>query len=338
MVDLTTSYMGIRLKNPIVPSASPLSAKLDKIKQMEDAGASAVVLHSLFEEQLETEAEALAYYLERGTEQFYEAITYFPAVEDYRREPEEYLEHIRRAKKAVDIPIIASLNGVTPGGWVSYARHFEEAGADAVELNVYWIPTDFHLMSYDVEDLYVKILRKVKEQVSIPVTMKLSPYFSALPHVASMLDAEGADGLVLFNRFYQPDLDLENLEVIPLHNLSTSSDLLLPLRWIAILYGRVPVDFALTSGVHTHEDALKAMMAGAKVAMMASELLKNGTDRVRVIADDMVRWMDEHGYESVRQMQGSMSQKNVASPAAFERANYMRVLQSWHPDPTGQLR
>ncbi|HSJ52261.1 MAG TPA: dihydroorotate dehydrogenase-like protein [Anaerolineae bacterium] len=326
MVDLTTTYMGMRLKNPIVPSASPLSADLTKIKQMEDAGAAAVVLHSLFEEQIETEAEALAYYLERGTEMFYEALTYFPPLEDYRREPEEYLDHIRQAKKAVDIPIIASLNGITPGGWVSYAHHFQEAGADAVELNVYWIPTDFHLMSYDVEDLYVKILRRVKEQVSIPVAMKLSPYFSALPHVASMLDAEGADGLVLFNRFYQPDLDIEALEVRPNLVLSRSPEMRLPLRWIAILHGHVDASLALTTGVHTHEDALKAIMAGADVAHVCSLLLREGIGKISDLLNSMTLWMEEHEYESVAQMKGSLSQRAVAEPMAFERANYMKTL------------
>jgi len=326
MVDLATTYMGIRLKNPIVPSASPLSADLGKIKQMEDAGASAVVLHSLFEEQIETEAEALAYYLERGTESFYEALTYFPPIEDYRREPEEYLEHIRQAKKAVDIPIIASLNGVTPGGWVSYARHFQEAGADAVELNVYWIPTDFGLMSYDVEDMYVKILRRVKEQVSIPVAMKLSPYFSALPHVASMLDAEGADGLALFNRFYQPDLDIEALEVRPNLVLSRSAEMRLPLRWIAILYGHVDASLALTTGIHSHEDALKAIMAGADVAHVCSLLLAEGIGKISDLINGMTLWMEEHEYESLAQMKGSLSQKSIADPMAFERANYMKTL------------
>jgi dihydroorotate dehydrogenase (fumarate) len=326
MVDLATTYMGIRLKNPIVPSASPLSADLVKIKQMEDAGAAAVVLHSLFEEQIETEAEALAYYLERGTESFYEALTYFPPMEDYRREPDEYLEHIRQARKAVDIPIIASLNGVTPGGWVSYARHFQEAGADAVELNVYWIPTDFGLMSYDVEDMYVKILRRVKDQVSIPVAMKLSPYFSALPHVASMLDAEGADGLALFNRFYQPDLDIEALEVRPNLVLSRSSEIRLPLRWIAILYGHVGASLALTTGIHTPEDALKAIMAGADVAHVCSLLLREGIGRISDLINGMTLWMEEHEYESLAQMKGSLSQKAVADPMAFERANYMKTL------------
>jgi len=326
MVDLATTYMGMRLQNPIVPSASPLSADLGKIKQMEDAGAAAVVLHSLFEEQIETEAEALAYYLERGTEMFYEALTYFPPIEDYRREPEEYLEHIRQAKQAVDIPIIASLNGITPGGWVSYARHFQEAGADALELNVYWIPTDFHLMSYDVEDLYVKILRRVKDQVSIPVAMKLSPFFSALPYVASMLDAEGADGLVLFNRFYQPDLDIEALEVRPNLVLSRSPEMRLPLRWIAILHGHVDASLALTTGVHTHEDALKAIMAGADVAHVCSLLLREGIGKISDLLNGMTLWMEEHEYESVAQMKGSLSQRSVAEPMAFERANYMKTL------------
>jgi len=326
MVDLATTYMGIRLKNPIVPSASPLSADLGKIKQMEDAGAAAVVLHSLFEEQIETEAEALAYYLERGTESFYEALTYFPPIEEYRREPDEYLDHIRQAKKAVDIPIIASLNGITPGGWVSYARHFQEAGADAVELNVYWIPTEFGLMSYDVEDMYVKILRRVKEQVSIPVAMKLSPYFSALPHVVSMLDAEGANGLALFNRFYQPDLDIEALEVRPNLVLSRSSEMRLPLRWIAILYGHVDASLALTTGIHTPEDALKAIMAGADVAHVCSLLLREGIVKISDLINGMTLWMEEHEYESLAQMKGSLSQKAVADPMAFERANYMKTL------------
>lgn len=326
MVDLATTYMGIRLKNPIVPSASPLSADLGKIKQMEDAGAAAVVLHSLFEEQIETEAEALAYYLERGTESFYEALTYFPPIEEYRREPDEYLDHIRQAKKAVDIPIIASLNGITPGGWVSYARHFQEAGADAVELNVYWIPTEFGLMSYDVEDMYVKILRRVKEQVSIPVAMKLSPYFSALPHVVSMLDAEGANGLALFNRFYQSDLDIEALEVRPNLVLSRSSEMRLPLRWIAILYGHVDASLALTTGIHTPEDALKAIMAGADVAHVCSLLLREGIVKISDLINGMTLWMEEHEYESLAQMKGSLSQKAVADPMAFERANYMKTL------------
>ncbi|MGD8625146.1 MAG: dihydroorotate dehydrogenase-like protein [Anaerolineae bacterium] len=328
MADLTTTYMGIELKNPIVPSASPLSAELDNIKRMEDAGAGAVTLHSLFEEQIETEAEALAYYLERGTEMYREALSYFPPMQEYRREPDEYVEHIRKAKEAVDIPIIASLNGITPGGWVSYAKHFEEAGADAVELNVYFIPTDFHLMSYDVEDLYVKIMKGIKEQVTIPVAMKLSPYFSAMPHMASMLDAEGADALVLFNRFYQPDLDIENLDVTPNLILSRSAEMRLPLRWVAILYGHIDASMALTTGIHTPEDAVKALMAGADVANVCSVLLKEGIQKIETLRAGLQVWMDEHEYESVEQMKGSLSQKSIAEPTAFERANYMKMLLS----------
>jgi dihydroorotate dehydrogenase (fumarate) len=328
MVDLATTYMGIPLKSPVVPSASPLSAELDNIKRMEDAGAGAVTLHSLFEEQIESEAEALAYYLERGTDMYREALTYFPPVQEYRRAPDEYLEHIRTANEAVDIPIIASLNGITPGGWISYAKRFEEAGADAVELNVYFIPTDFHLMSYDVEDLYVKIMKKVKSQVSIPVAMKLSPYFSAMPHMASMLDAEGADALVLFNRFYQPDLDIENLEVTPNLVLSRSAEMRLPLRWVAILYGHVDASMALTTGIHTPEDVIKAVMAGADIANICSVLLKEGIGKISDLLNGVTLWMEEHEYESLDEMKGSLSQKAIAEPTAFERANYMKALLS----------
>lgn len=329
MVDLSTTYMGLELKNPLVPSASPLSADLDNIKRMEDAGAAAVTLHSLFEEQVEFEAEALNHFLERGTDSFAEALSYFPEVYEYRREPDDYVEHIRQAKASVDIPIIASLNGVSPGGWTGYATKFQEAGADAVELNVYFIPTNFHLMSYDIEDLYVKLLKEVKSKVEIPVAMKLSPYFSAMPHVASMLDAEGADSLVMFNRFYQPDIDIEALEVTPNLQLSTPVETRLPLRWIAILYGNVDCSMALTSGIHSSEDVIKAVMAGADVANICSVLLKEGIGKITDLVDGVQAWMAEHEYESVAQMKGSMSHKSVAEPAAFERANYMKVLNNY---------
>lgn len=329
MVDLSTTYMGLSLKNPIVPSASPLSASLDSVKRMEDAGAAAVTLHSLFEEQIEFEVEALGHFLERGTESFAEALTYFPPFDDYRRQPDDYVEHIRQCKQAVDIPIIASLNGVSPGGWTGYAKQFEKAGADAVELNVYYIPTNDTLMSYDVEDLYVKLLREVKRHVSIPVAMKLSPYFSAMPHVASMLDAEGADALVLFNRFYQPDIDIEKLEVTPNLQLSTPVEMRLPMRWIAILYGRLDCSMALTSGIHSAEDVIKAVMVGADVANVCSVLLKGGIGKIGELLTGVATWMDEHEYESVEQMKGSMSHKSVPEPAAFERANYMKVLNSY---------
>jgi dihydroorotate dehydrogenase (fumarate) len=329
MVDLTTKYMGLTLKNPVVPSASPLSADLDNIKRMEDAGAAAVVLHSLFEEQIQFEAEALDHFLQYGTDSFAEALSYFPAVHEYRREPDDYVEHLRKAKEAVDIPIIPSLNGISPGGWTSYAKRFEEAGADAVELNVYFIPTNFHLMSYDVEDLYVKLLKEVRKQLNIPVAMKLSPYFSAMPHMASMLDAEGAGALVMFNRFYQPDMDIDELRVTPNLQLSTPVEMRLPLRWIAILYGHLDCSMALTSGIHSPEDVIKAVMAGSDVANVCSVLLKEGIGRITGLVDGVAAWMEEHEYESVEQMKGSMSHKAVPEPAAFERANYMKVLNSY---------
>ncbi|MGD8902055.1 MAG: dihydroorotate dehydrogenase-like protein [Anaerolineae bacterium] len=329
MVDLSTKYMGMALKNPLVPSASPLSSNVDNIKRMEDAGAAAVVLHSLFEEQIEFDAEALAHFLERGTESYAEALTYFPPHDEFRREPDEYVELIREAKEAVDIPIIPSLNGVSLGGWIEYAKRFEQAGADAIELNVYFIPTNFHLMSYDVEDLYVKLLKEVKRHVSIPVAMKLSPYFSAMPNVASLLDAEGADALVLFNRFYQPDIDIEELEVTPNLQLSTPVEMRLPMRWIAILYGHVDCSMALTSGIHSSEDIIKAIMVGADVANVCSVLLKQGIEHIHPLLQGVTTWMDEHEYESIEQMKGSMSHRSVAEPAALERANYMKVLNSY---------
>ena len=334
-MDLTTTYMGMTLKNPIVPSASPLSEKLDGIRRMEDAGAAAVVMYSLFEEQINLESLQLDHFLTYGTESFAEAMTYFPDLGTYKIGPEEYLDLISRAKQAVSIPIIGSLNGVSTGGWIDYARKMQQAGADGLELNVYYIPTDFKMSSAAVEQLYLDVLRDVKKSVTIPVAMKLSPYFSATANMARRLAEAGADALVLFNRFYQPDLDLEKLEVTPRLVLSNSQELRLPLRWVAILYGRVPVDFAITSGVHSLDDVLKGLMVGAKVTMMASELLQNGVQRIGQLLEGMAYWMEEYEYESVVQMQGSMSQKNVGQPAAFERANYMKILQSWRPDPTG---
>jgi dihydroorotate dehydrogenase (fumarate) len=336
-MDLTTTYMGMELKNPIVPSASPLSEDLGKIRRMEDAGASAVVMYSLFEEQITLESHQLDHYLSYGAEGFAEALTYFPEMETYRVGPDDYLNQIRQAKEAVDIPIIGNLNGVSTGGWIDYARRIQEAGADALELNVYYLPTDINMTSAEVEQMYLDVLRDVKKVVSIPVAMKLSPYFSATANMAHRLAEGGADALVLFNRFYQPDFDLQNLEVVPRIVLSSTYELTLPLRWIAILYGRVPVDFAITSGVHTVEEVLKGLMAGSNVTMLASELLKNGIPRISQILEGMVQWMEEYEYESVVQMQGSMSQRNVAEPAAFERANYMKMLSSWRPDPGGSF-
>ena len=290
------------------------------------------MLYSLFEEQITLESHTLNHYLTQGIESFPEALTYFPEVSEYETGPDEYAENIRKAKEALEIPIIGSLNGVSTGGWVKYARNVEEAGADALELNIYYVPTDPNLSGAEVEQIYLDVLRDVKEAIDIPVAMKLSPYFSSLANIAKRLDTGGASGLALFNRFYQPDLDIENLEVVPHLLLSTSSELRLPLRWIAILYGRIEADLALTTGIHTAEDVLKGLMAGASVTMVASELLRNGVGRLREILIDLERWLVEYEYESVNQLQGSLSQINCAEPAAFERANYMRVLSSFAPD------
>jgi dihydroorotate dehydrogenase (fumarate) len=288
-------------------------------------------MYSLFEEQVTLESYYVDYYLTHATESYSEAQSYFPNMSSYNVGPEKYLDLIRRAKEAVDIPIVGSLNGISPGGWIDYARLIEEAGADALELNVYYIPTDMRMTGDEVEEVYLDVLREVKGAVSIPVAMKLNPYFSSTPSMARRLTSCGADALVLFNRFYQPDFDLETMEVTPRLVLSGSDELRLPLTWVAILYGRVPVDFAITSGVHTCGDVLKALMAGAKVAMMASELLQNGMGRIGQILTEMRQWMEEREYVSVRQMIGSLSQKNVAEPMAFERANYMKMLAAYRP-------
>lgn len=328
-VDLTTTYMGIPLVNPLVASASPLSKKVDLVRRIEDAGASAIVMYSLFEEQITHESRELDHYLTRGTEHYAEAISYFPDLGHYNIGPEPYLEHLHRVKRAVNIPVIASLNGVSSGGWTDYALRMQEAGADAIELNIYYLPTDPHLSGAELEQSYVELVSSVRAHVRIPIALKLSPFFTSLPNMARRFADAGADALVLFNRFYQPDFDLEQLEVVPNLQLSSSADLRLPLSWIAMLYGRVPVDLALTSGVHSAKDVLKATMAGANVAMIASELLANGIYRIRDILADLRAWMIEHEYESIEQMRGSMSQRAVAEPAAFERANYMKALNTY---------
>lgn len=328
-MDLTTRYLGMTLKHPIVPSASPFSHTLEGIKQLEESGAAAVVMHSLFEEQINQEALILDHYLSYGSDSFAEALSYFPEASAFQVGPEEYLELIRKAKEQTSIPIIGSLNGVSSGGWIKHARLIEEAGADALELNIYYLPTNPSLSGAAVEELYLEALRSVKQEVSIPVAVKLNPYFSSIPHMAGRLAEARADGLVLFNRFYQPDFDLEQLEVTPRLSFSTSEDLRLPLTWVAILYGRVNTDLAITTGVHSYQDVLKGLMAGAKVTMMAAHLLQHGPGRIQEILNQVTEWMEAHEYESVRQMQGSMSQVHVAEPAAFERANYMKVLQSY---------
>jgi dihydroorotate dehydrogenase (fumarate) len=330
-MDLNTSYMGLRLKNPVVASSSPLSHTLDGIRRLEDAGAAAVVMYSLFEEQIDLESITLGDHLDRGTFSTAEAFGYFPEMQHYNVGPAEYLNLIHAAKMAVNIPVIGSLNGSTPGGWVEYARLIQEAGADALELNVYFLPANPYVPGEEIERRYVEILRDVKRSVSIPVAMKLSPYFSSIGDVARRLADEGADALVLFNRFYQPDFDLEKLEVEPRLVLSQPHELRLPLCWVAILYGELLTDFAVTSGVHDHQDVLKSLMAGAKVAMMASELLRGGVGRIAEILRAMREWMEEREYVSVNQMIGSLSRTNVADPSAFERANYMRMLASYRP-------
>ncbi len=329
MVDLSTTYMGLKLKHPIVPSASPLSKDIATIKAMEDAGAAAVVLYSLFEEQIQYDADSLQHFLEQGTESYAEALSYFPPMTEYRMGPDEYVEHVFQAKQAVDIPIIASLNGVSMGGWTDYAKKIEQAGADGIELNVYFIATGTELFGLDVETLYLDILGSVKKNVNIPVAMKLSPYFTALANFAERLDAEGADALVLFNRFYQPDIDLEALKVTPNLLLSSPYEIRLPLRWIAILHGKLDASLALTSGIHSAEDVLKSVMVGADVANVCSVLLKSGLGKIGELVDGVESWMEEHDYESIEQMKGSMSHESVAEPAAFERANYIKVLSSY---------
>jgi len=329
MVDLTTTYLGLQLKNPVVASASPISKKLSGIRSLEDAGASAVVMYSLFEEQIVHESLALDHYLNQGTESYAESVTYFPDLGHYNVGPEDYLELIHKAKQAVNIPVIGSLNGYSTGGWVEYAKKIEQAGADALELNVYYLPTDLNLTSQELEQSYIDLVKDVKSQVHIPLAIKLNPYFTALPNLCGKLVQAGANGLVLFNRFLQPDLDIETLEVTPNLMLSSSSELRLPLRWVAILYGRVQADLALTSGVHTAQDVLKSMMAGANVTMLASALLKNGVNHIAQILADMQSWMETYEYQSVQQMKGSMSQQAVADPSTFERANYMKALTSF---------
>jgi dihydroorotate dehydrogenase (fumarate) len=332
-MDITTTYLGLNLRSPLVPSAAaPLSEDLDNIKRLEDAGAGAVVLHSLFEEQLLREKFELQHHLEYGTESFAEALTYFPEPDEFHVGPELYLDHIQQAKQAVQIPIIASLNGFSSGGWVEYAKLMQDAGADAIELNIYYVPTDFNMSGAQVEQNYIDTLREVKAEVSIPVTVKLSPFFSNLANMAKQLDEAGADGLALFNRFLQPDINPEELEVEPGSILSHAQDLRLPMRWIAILYGRINADLAATSGVQRGRDALKLLMAGAKVTHVCSALLRHGIPYIQVMEQEMKHWMEDHEYESVKQMQGSMSQLHCEDKSAYERAQYMRAITSYQPE------
>lgn len=331
MTDLSTSYLGLKLANPIVPSASPLSRNVVNLKRLEDSGASAVVLYSLFEEQLNYDSQLLGKILDQGTQTFAESLSYLPDMQDYNVGPNQYLELIKKAKKEIKIPIIASLNGSSIGNWVDYAEKIAEAGADALELNIYHIAANPAVASPAVEKQYLDIVAAVKNKIRIPVSVKLSPFFTSLPNFLHELSAKDVDGVVLFNRFYQADIDLEEMEVIHKVNYSSSADLLLPLRWTAIIHGQTPLDVAISSGVHTHEDVLKSVLAGANVAMMASELLVNGVSRITTILHDLEKWMVEHEYDSIEQMRGSMSIRSVKDPEKYERAQYLRVLDSYKP-------
>lgn len=329
MINLSTKYLGLNLKNPLVASASPICKEIGNIKQLEDCGASAVVLHSLFEEQINIESNELDRFLWASADVSAEALNYYPDFQTFAIGPDAYLEHIRKAKEAVKIPVIGSLNGVSKGGWLRYAKDMEQAGADALELNIYFMPTDPNQTAADVEKMYTELVAAVKQTVKIPVAVKIGPYFSAMANMAVRLEKAGAEGLVLFNRFYQPDFDLDNLEVVPHLVLSRSNELKLRLHWTAILFDKVRADLAITGGVHVVEDVVKSMMAGAKVAMMTSVLLEHGIDYLKTLHTELKAWLEKHEYDSIQQMQGSMSQKNVAHPAAFERANYMKVLNSY---------
>jgi len=328
-MDLSTTYLGLRLPHPLMPGASPMVDNLDTVKRLEAAGAAAIVMHSLFEEQIVQDQLASFHFTERHAESFAEALSYFPRPGEYALGPEQYLAQVARIKAAVSVPVIASLNGTTSGGWVGYARRIQEAGADALELNVYYLATDPQEPGETVERRTLDILRAVKQAVIIPVAVKLSPFFSSLSHFAAELDAAGADGLILFNRFYQPDIDAENLEVIPRLEFSTSAELLVRLRWLSVLSCQVRASLAITGGVHTAKDAIKAIMAGASAVQMVSELLRSGPGFLKTVLADLTHWMEEYEYESIEQMRGSMNLARSPDPAAFERANYIRVLQGW---------
>jgi dihydroorotate dehydrogenase (fumarate) len=329
MSDLSTNYLGLQLKSPLVASASPLCDSVDNIKRLEDHGLAAVVLPSLFEEQLELESLTVDADLVRGAESFLESASYFPDLQTYNLGPDGYLELIRHAKESVRIPIIASLNGISDGGWLQYARLMEEAGADAIELNIYSIVTDPAICASEVEQGYVDLVRHLKHSVRIPVAVKLSQFFSAPANIGARFDEAHVDGIVLFNRFYQPDFDIDQLEVTPSLTLSRPEELLLRLHWTAVLYGRVRADLGITGGVHSAKDVIKCALAGAKVAFMTSALLRNGIQHAAHVLSEVDRWLEEHEYSSIRQMCGSMSQASAPDPTAFERGNYMKVLSAY---------
>ena len=329
MIDLTTEYLGLKLKGPLMVSSTPLSESIHNVRLMEDCGASAVVLSSIFEEQLSLESHALDHDLSRGTESFPESLSYFPELDDYRAGIDSYLGHLVRVRGSVAIPIIASINGVTPGGWVSFAHEVEAAGADALELNTYSLATDPHVSGSELEKQLIELVGQVRATVKIPVAVKLSPQFTSVANVAAQLDKAGVNGLVLFNRFYQPDFDIEELTVVPRLNLSRSEELLLRLHWVAILYGNISADLAITGGVHSSEDVLKGIMAGAAVTMMTSAIHLHGIEHISAVLSELQLWMVDHEYGSIRQMKGALSRRSVPDPSPFERGNYIKTLSSY---------
>lgn len=337
MTDLSSEYLGLKLKNPLIPSASPLSSQLDSARQLEDAGAPALVMQSLFEEKIESEHAHLERFFHQQAIGHGEADSFYPVPDDYKTYQEEYLEHLQQLKSQLDIPVIASLNGTTLGGWLEYGKELQQAGADALELNVYYLAANLEESSYQVEERYVEILHTLKENVTIPISMKLSPHFSALVNTVKQLEQAGARGVSLFNRFYQPDINLDTLQVEPRLELSTSAESRLRIRWTAILYGQTQCNIAVTGGLHTHEDVLKALFAGADVAHLCSVLLEKGPGYLGVILQNMTEWLEQHEYTSVSQLKGSISKQHAIDPAAFERANYISVLDSY-THPSGVLR
>lgn len=333
MVDLATNYLGLKLKNPLIASASPLTGRMESVQEMEREGIAAIVMPSLFEEEIIHESLELDHYLSYGEDISAEAPTHWPAIDSFLLKPEAYIAKLTRIKKGVSIPIIASMNGVSTGGWITYARKMEDAGADAIELNLYYLPISPDLSSNELEETYLNLVSDIRNNITIPLAIKLSPFFTAFPNLAKRLVDAGGNALVLFNRFYQPDLDIEALEVTPNLVLSTSNDLRLPLRWIAILYGTLEADLVLTSGVHHAVDVIKAIMAGASTVMMTSELLQKGIKRIGEIRTEFESWMKDHGYESVDELRGCLSQKSVPESAAYERANYIKALKTFRTLP-----
>ncbi len=332
--NLETGYLGLRLEHPIVASAGPLTHNLDGFRKLEDGGAAAIVMHSLFEEEIMEESQLTDHFLDYGAETFGESLTYLPELQDYNVGPDAHLSLLAKAKDSLEVPIIGSLNGVTPGGWGDYATEIQQAGADALELNIYNLATDPEISAAEVEELYLQVVREVRAKVTIPLAVKLSSFFSAPAHMIRQLAEAGANAVVLFNRFYQPDFDLEHMEVTPNLVLSSPAELRLPLRWVALLHGRISIEFAITSGVHSGEDVLKGLMAGANAVMTNSEILRRGPSRIAQMVGEMSEWMSEHEYESVSQMLGALSQRHSSDPSAYERANYRKVLQSWQPHPS----